>query len=94
MMSTFSVQGRSRMLAGSLLRPNCPSLQSFRTTKLKPRWNLHSWAIKIGLCDPLKLFHLYLEDGPAPLLDLFPNAHFTLVSAYMNPWFTTTDENP
>ena len=21
-------------------------------------------------------------------------AHFTLVLAYMNPWFTTTDENP
>ena len=32
MMSTFFIQGRSRMLAGSPLRPNCPSLQSFRTT--------------------------------------------------------------
>ena len=35
MMSTFFVQGRSRMLAGSLLRPNCPSLQSFRTTRAR-----------------------------------------------------------
>ena len=50
--------------------------------------------MEIGLCDLLKLLHLYLEDYPTPLLEIFPNAHFTLVSAYMNPWFTTTDENP
>ena len=30
------------------------------------------------LMESLKLFHLYLEDGPALLLDLFPNAYFTL----------------
>ena len=36
--------------------------------------------MKIGLCDPVKLLHLYLEDTPAPLLDRVSNAHFTLVS--------------
>ena len=37
-------------------------------------------TMKISLCDPLKLLHLYLEDYPTPLLEIFPNAHFTLVS--------------
>ena len=37
-------------------------------------------TMKIGLRDALKLFHLYLGDARAPLLDLFPNAHFTLAS--------------
>ena len=34
--------------------------------------------MKIGLCYVLKLLHLYLEDYPTPLLEIFPNAHFTL----------------
>ena len=34
----------------------------------------------IGLCDPVKFFHMYLEDAPTPLLDLVSNAHSTLVS--------------
>ena len=37
-------------------------------------------TMKIGLCDLLKLLHLYLEDYPTPPLEIFPNAHFTLVS--------------
>ena len=35
--------------------------------------------MKIGLCDQLKIFHLHLDDAPAPLLDRISNAHFTLV---------------
>ena len=48
--------------------------------------------MQICLRDPLKSFHRTWEGVPAPALNLSPNAHFTLVSAYMNPWFTTTDE--
>ena len=36
--------------------------------------------MKIGLCDLLKLLHRYLEDYPTPLLEIFPNVYFTLVS--------------
>ena len=47
--------------------------------------------MKVGLGTPVKLFQMYPKDGPTPPLDP-PYAHLILVSAYMNPWFTTTDE--
>ena len=48
------------------------------SSKPKPRWNLHLWNDENWLMESLKLFRLYPEDGPAPLLDPFPNAYFTL----------------
>ena len=62
--------------------------------KPKPRWNPHLWEDAKRFTRPTEVLPPYLEGVPAPALSHSPNAHFTLVSAYMNPWFTTTDENP
>ena len=36
-------------------------------TKLKPRWDVHSWSDEDWLdCATVRIFHLYLESGQMP----------------------------
>ena len=61
--------------------PINPSFQRFRTTKLKPKWDVHSRGEKIGLVLPVKPSNPRLENDPAgPLAP-----HHLRISPW--PWF-------
>ena len=70
-----------------------PYFRSRLNTKLKPRWDLHLWGDEDWLRRHSEALPNVPEGrGPTPPLEPPLYVHFTLVSAYMNPWFTTTDE--